>query len=141
MQTFMTSRDMRETARCLDRQRLGKQRVEAIQILRALLGHASGWKNHPATRMWAGHEAYLCKVYLRSIMDEWVGRGYKNDKCEAHYAELVSHPLVRDVEPASPHWLDEAFLEAHRSNLVRKDPAHYKKHFPGVPDDLPYIWP
>jgi hypothetical protein len=24
---------------------------------------------------------------------------------------------------------------------VRKDPAHYRRYFPDVPDDLPYVWP
>jgi hypothetical protein len=41
-----------------------------------------------------------------------------------------------------PPWLgDEAFHESHRSALVRKDPEVYADLFPGVPDDLPYVWP
>ncbi|MGX1122677.1 hypothetical protein RKD37_008040 [Streptomyces ambofaciens] len=41
-----------------------------------------------------------------------------------------------------PPWLgDEAFHRSHRSALVRKDPAVYAGLFPGVPDDLPYVWP
>ena len=30
---------------------------------------------------------------------------------------------------------------SHQSNLVRKDREFYAPLFPGVPDDLPYIWP
>jgi hypothetical protein len=41
-----------------------------------------------------------------------------------------------------PRWLgDEDFHLAHRSALVRKDPEHYRRLFPDVPDDLPYVWP
>jgi hypothetical protein len=29
--------------------------------------------------------------------------------------------------------------DSHRSALVRKDPAHYRRFFPDVPDDLPYL--
>ena len=41
-----------------------------------------------------------------------------------------------------PWWIgDDDFHRAHQSALVRKDPAHYGPLFPGVPDDLPYVWP
>jgi hypothetical protein len=43
---------------------------------------------------------------------------------------------------ALPPWLgDEALHRSHQSSLVRKDPTHYRAHFPDVPDDLPYVWP
>lgn len=40
-----------------------------------------------------------------------------------------------------PNWLTEDFCRAHQSNLLRKDEQHYRKYFPNVPDNLPYIWP
>jgi hypothetical protein len=41
-----------------------------------------------------------------------------------------------------PPWLgDEALHRSHQSNLIRKDPAFYAPLFPGIPADLPYIWP
>lgn len=44
--------------------------------------------------------------------------------------------------PTTPPWLgDEAFHRSHQSNLLRKLPEHYGPLFPGVPDDLPYVWP
>ncbi len=43
---------------------------------------------------------------------------------------------------ALPRWLgDPDFHLAHQSALVRKDPDFYGPLFPGVPDDLPYVWP
>ncbi len=43
---------------------------------------------------------------------------------------------------ALPPWLgDEAVHRSHQSALVRKDREHYAPLFPGVPDDLAYVWP
>ena len=56
MQTFLPYRSMSESVRCLDYRRLGKQRVEAFQILNALAGKSKGWTSHPATKMWRGYE-------------------------------------------------------------------------------------
>jgi len=41
-----------------------------------------------------------------------------------------------------PPWLgDTALHRSHQSALLRKDPQRYGPSFPGVPDDLPYVWP
>ncbi len=129
---------MERNARNLDNRRLGKQRIEAIQILRTLLGISSqGWKHHPIVKMWRGYEPYLLKVYLKAIMGEWAARGYCNEKCTNHVNELL--PLVPG-EPVAPPWIDEPFMRSHRSNLVRKDPGFYRPRFPDIPADLPYDW-
>ena len=47
MQTFLPYSSFDLTMECLDYRRLGKQRVEAFQILRALRGETDGWTNHP----------------------------------------------------------------------------------------------
>ena len=54
MQTFLPYPDDRASAADLDDRRLGKQRVETLQILRALTWRTYGWQNHPAVRMWRG---------------------------------------------------------------------------------------
>ena len=58
MQTFLPYTDFIKSAKCLDYKRLGKQRVEAKQILNILLGETTkaGWTNHPAVLMWSGYE-------------------------------------------------------------------------------------
>ena len=48
----------------LDPLRLGKQRVEALQILRALTVPGYGWRHHPAVKMWAGYEEALVRYGL-----------------------------------------------------------------------------
>ena len=77
MQTFLPYSSFIKSVRCLDRQRLGKQRVEALQILNALNGKSKGWTNHPATKMWRGYEEALC-LYKDLCIQEWMERGYKN---------------------------------------------------------------
>lgn len=136
MQTFLPFPDLARSASVLDRQRLGKQRVETLQILNALTGNSKGWHNHPATRMWAGFEAGLA-CYGVAVCDEWISRGY-NDTCRDKITALVSGEQV-DLPP----WFgDEEFHQAHRSNLLRKNREHYAPLFEvNLPDDLPYVWP
>src|SRR3712207_6920370 len=57
MQTFLPVADFDESARLLDSPRLGKQRVETLQVLRALELPDYGWVSHPVVRMWRGGTA------------------------------------------------------------------------------------
>lgn len=140
MQTFLPYPNFAESAKCLDRLRLGKQRVEAYQILRTLLGESTGWRNHPAVLMWKGYEYQLTR-YAHDICWEWAARGYK-DTVGEKVLDLYLKKRVYDMTPEEPEWLfDEAFHAAHRSNLLRKDPKFYRKYGWTEPADLPYIWP
>ena len=137
MQTFLPYPDFKASAKSLDYKRLGKQRVETLQILKALAGESKGWTNHPATRMWRNHELWLIEYGL-TICREWIDRGY-NDTCApkiANYRNKFSDSFTR------PPWLgNENFHLSHQSNLVKKFPAYYKKLFPQVPGTLDYVWP
>ena len=136
MQTFLPDHSWFITARILDNKRLGKQRVESYQILKALRGESKGWVNHPATRMWRGYERSLI-LYTTVICDEWVRRGYKDTVRAKVTAMLDDYQTY-----ARPWWMDEPKLYlSHQSNLVRKDPDYYGLYFPRVPNDLPYYWP
>jgi hypothetical protein len=139
MQTFLPYPNFTQTARCLDRQRLGKQRVETLQILNALTDPAKGWQNHPATNMWRGHEQTLV-AYGLTICEEWIRRGYK-DTCLQKMLDIqeLHH---ENWNASQPSWLgDPALHISHQSNLLRKNPDHYSAYFENVSPDLPYIWP
>lgn len=137
MQTFLPYSDYHKSASVLDNQRLGKQRVETIQILKALTLPNYGWKNHPAVRMWYGYEWHL-GLYGVAICKEWMNRGYK-DTCQGKIIDLAS-PFVG--RPQAPEWLGYTPLHAsHRSNLLRKSPDHYEKFGWLEPHNLPYYWP
>ncbi|WP_333773735.1 MSMEG_6728 family protein [Streptomyces sp. IBSBF 3136] len=151
MQTFLPDPDFRRSALLLDRRRLGKQRVEALQVLRGLTVPGYGWRRHPAVRMWAGYEEALVRYGLE-ICRVWREQGHQDSCAATLVADFAgAHPgpgpHVRD-QPALaaagelPPWLgDEAFHLSHRSALVRKDHDTYADAFPGTPDDLPYVWP
>src|SRR5205814_10681154 len=59
MQTFLPYPSFERTARVLDVRRLGKQRVEALQVLRAQHIPNYGWRHHPVVKMWRGHDEAL----------------------------------------------------------------------------------
>jgi hypothetical protein len=148
VQTFVPYADFARTAGVLDTKRLGKQRVEVIQIVRALTVAGYAWASHPAVLMWKGFEEALGSYGL-AMCDEWLGRGF-GDTCAATIrADLATAGVtrLRDYDSlasdgALPPWLaDEEVQRSHRSALVRKDPAHYAAVFPDVPPDLPYVWP
>lgn len=133
--TFLPWPDMKKTAQSLDNKRLGKQRVEALQILRANLGLTKGWRNHPAAVMWRGHEGYLY-MYTNAMCIEWRQRGYQ-DNIQAQLQELLNTNNIEGWDP--PWWWgNNEFHKSHRSNLKRKDPVWYRFR---VRDSLPYKWP
>lgn len=136
MQTFLPYPDFARSAAVLDRQRLGKQRVEAKQIYLALTQPGYGWQNHPAVKMWRGWQISLAS-YGEIICLEWRKRGY-NDSLLLFFQERSA--LRPNLQPCPPHF-DEAFCRSHQSNLIRKLPSHYGPLWPDVPADLPYIWP
>ena len=135
MQTFLPYADFAAAAAVLDSPRLGKQRVEAYQIIRTLDGVTRGWRNHPAVRMWRGYERALL-AYGIAICDEWDRRGFP----DTVRTKLAAHRRTGRLR--MPPWLgDDAFHASHRSNLLRKDPAWYGQFGWTEPPDLPYIWP
>jgi hypothetical protein len=149
VQTFLPYPDFEASAEVLDDRRLGKQRVEALQVLRALTRPVYGWKHHPAVVMWRGHEEAL-GTYALTICREWCSRSYADTCATTIVADLVAAGVRTPPRPqdelrragALPPWLgDEAFHRSHRSALLRKDHAHYGERFANVPDDLPYVWP
>jgi len=131
MQTFLPYADFEQSASTLDSRRLGKQRVEAYQILRALTIPGYGWRHHPAVQMWRGYEDAL-RQYMNACIREWVRRGYRNTMALA--------PVPAEVR--LPPWLgDERLHAGYRSNLLRKDPDYYAQFGWIEAPDLPYYWP
>ena len=148
MQTFLPFPDFERSARALDLRRLGKQRVETIQVVRALTRPGYGWANHPAVLMWKGYEEALGR-YGFTCCDVWTESGF-GDTCAGTIAADLRQAGVETVRTqrelaaldALPPWLgDEALHRSHQSALVRKDEEHYRPLFPAVPADLPYVWP
>ncbi|MFF2995042.1 MSMEG_6728 family protein [Streptomyces sp. NPDC057950] len=149
MQTFLPYPDFMQSAAVLDQARLGKQRVEALQVLRGLTVPGYGWRHHPAVRMWVGYEEALVRYGL-DVCAMWTAEA-RADTCAStlttDFARYRPGATVRVQERLAaddelPPWLgDPAFHRSHQSALVRKAPDIYTLFFPDVPDDLPYVWP
>lgn len=164
MQTFLPYPNFQKSARSLDNKRLGKQRSECKQILKALIGgpyqvstldgwiscdlaeycfqqnpelqyRKTPWYNHPAVQMWKGYEDALAE-YGFGVCREWQTRGYA-DTLESYFLQIF-----QGIMGERPPWAgNDKFHASHKSNLLRKDPEHYGQFNWDVPDDLPYIWP
>jgi len=138
MQTFVPYNDLYKIGKSLDNKRLGKQRVETLQILNALAGKSKGWVNHPATKMWRNHEWALTKYGMWMCL-EWKDRGFKDTTFDKIYDLRKESFDPRDYEFPS-WWGDMDVHESHRSNLLRKMPEHYSQFGWDVEDSLPYKW-
>lgn len=139
--TFLPYPDIEKSLQTLDKRRLGKQRVEARQIIKALNKETKGWVNHPATRMWVGYE-FLLKHYYNESLRIWLERGGNN--------KLLSPLSLTEEEQESlqsgckPWWWGwEPLHESHKAALVRKDDEYYKDLLSSSSPylDLGYVWP
>jgi hypothetical protein len=134
--TFIPVDNFEEIAKILDNKRLGKQRVEAMQIINILSGKSksAAWKNHTAVKMWEGHVDAL-KVYYNAIVKEWIRRGFNNT--------MKLYKVKKNV--VLPWFVTNKIVNlSHQANLLRKDKAYYSKFFKKVPAKYikyTYIWP
>lgn len=137
MQTFLPYSDFRESLESLDNKRLGKQRVEAYQIISAITGRTrkdgkpyKGWVNHPCSVMWRDYVNAL-KLYYNDCIDVWKERGFKNTMKYEHI----------EGEFVLPKWLgNEKFHSSHRANLLRKDENFYSQFKWAESPEDPYLW-
>lgn len=148
MQTFLPYADFAASAEVLDQKRLGKQRVECIQVVRALTVPGYGWRHHPAATMWRGWLEALGS-YSLTCCEVWVARGFADTCAATIRADLASVGLTTvrgqgELADAGelPTWLgEEDFHRSHRSALLAKAPEHYGSVFTDVEPGLPYVWP
>jgi hypothetical protein len=141
MQVFLPYPDFKQSAESLDMKRLGKQRVECLQLLNSIKKinnnePIKGWKNHPCRKLWHNYSNALV-VYGQVICTEWKRRGYKDtcfEKISSHYD--YSKPYIE------PSFIgNDDFHRSHRSMLIQKQPEFYRSKFTGTPENLEYIWP
>ena len=140
MQTFLPYADYKQSANVLDMKRLGKQRVEVLQLLNSITAldkgsPKKGWKNHPCHKMWQNHKNALIEYGL-AICDEWKSRGYKDtcwEKIHCHYDYTKSNDKPTFIG-------NEEFHLSHKSMLIQKKPEYYKQLWPEVPMDMNYVW-
>lgn len=145
MQTFLPYKDFERSAQVLDWRRLGKQRIETLQILKALLNKSEGWRNHPATLMWEDHEFQLSR-YGMYMCKEWKARGYNPGVTYPQVREIYNQLKEEGYRRDLPTWVGKKkFHQTHRQMLVWKAPKLYLGKFKDVlevPEVKPeYWWP
>jgi hypothetical protein len=130
MQTFLPYPEFDRSAAVLDRQRLGKQRVEAYQIMRAITV-GTGWSGHPIVKMWTGFEHAL-QLYSNAMIEEWIRRGYRNS---------METYDISGLTIAYPWWLGlKEFHSSHRAALLAKDYDHYSRYGWTETPGIEYVW-
>jgi hypothetical protein len=161
MQTFLplATTNFHEIAKTLDNKRLHKQALEGWQILMVLLSldpdgnhrEPKGWVNHPAVKMWRGHESALL-LYILAMVTEWKLRGYQSTIDEKAKKTYRSAPHSSKPEfHTYPSWIQdqdefEAVATTHRQALLVKDYEWYSQfnwdEDPGYnPGTYEYLWP
>lgn len=143
MMTFIIIGDFILNAQLLDDKRLGKQRVEAMQILNILIAELKegssvaskkqAWINHPIVKAWRGYIPAL-QYYTNCIILEFIKRGGKNNMSLYKINETIVYPWWTQ-------W--ERLHHSHRAMLLRKDPFFYSSKF-NVYKEYHlhgYIWP
>lgn len=145
VQTFLPYPDFLASAEILDDKRLGKQRVETLQVMKALIVPGYGWQHHPVTAMWRGYRPALMD-YQVATCAVWVGRGHADTCLEKTLLALADAPDDLEAYEADefelPPWLGRADVHrSHRSKLLAKAPELYSGIFPDDPATLDYVWP
>ncbi len=140
MQTFLPYPDFVKSAKSLDRERLGKQRLECRQILDVVEGRSLAWAAHPAVKMWMDRPLALAK-YAMAICLEWRGRGYSDVQLFWFLDRIAD--IERSLHITSPPtWLgDERLHASHRAALLAKKPAWYGTFGWKEEPVIRYWWP
>ena len=130
MQTFLPSKDFDTVANMLDSKRLNKQILECYQILKVLSTKDpfAGWRNHPAVKMWRGHEIALFD-YVLAMIREAERRGIKTDKNKDNLINLRAK-YISEWGSGYPVWYQNSetmgrITTTHKANLYKKDPEYY----------------
>ncbi len=130
MQVFLSEYTFQESAKALDTKRLVKQLLEGRQIMTVLAGESAGWKNHPAVKMFAGHERTLY-AYLYAIKDEMKSRGYKWE----NNWEVIQNTYMKyflSGQQDVPSWMNtdefDKVVITHRGRLHAKAPELYPQY-------------
>ena len=115
MQVFIPYASPFETAMAMrgDSRRFNKQIIETRQILAAIYDPSKGYANHPVTKMYKHHTAWL-NLYLQTF--ELVR---DNNLFLARFKSLCA-------DRRRPKWMTDELCDQHKRRLYTKNEKHYK---------------
>ena len=102
------------TAQTLDKKRLHKQIVECNQILNAINGISTAWKNHPCVLQYKTHTKWL-ETYRDTLI------AYRDN--DIKFAKQLSEEASR----ICPFWHTQTYYNQMKRRLYTKDTIHYKQ--------------
>lgn len=112
MQVFTPYPEPFKTADCLDDRRLNRQIIECKQILTAIKGESTAWKNHPVVKQYRDHIPYL-QNYMDCL------KAYKDNYLDASIIYSDCAMLYK------PEFLTTEFCNQHKRRLYTKDSNFY----------------
>lgn len=110
-----------------------------------------GWVNHPAVRLWRGHEPILW-YYIISMVNEWKSRGFKSTIGEkaTRTLDIAFDKGLTKVLGSYPVWMSDfdkysQIAASHRQALLVKNYEWYSQfHWPEdkgvIPTEYDYVW-
>lgn len=113
MQVFILGSPI-DTAKLLDSKRFNKQIIEVKQILSALRGETTAWRNHPCTLQYSDFKGWL-EYYLRCFEE------YK----KGNYTLALSASIL--ATEITPFFHTEDYINQMKRRLFTKDPKYYKQ--------------
>ena len=123
MQTFLPYADPEASARVLDVKRLGKQRVECLQVVRGLTVPGYGWRRHPAVTMWtrclealARYSLTCCEVWVEAGREDTVASTLRADLAAGGVTEVRSQAELEAAGAVPWWWGHELVHRSHRSH-------------------------
>lgn len=136
MQTFLPYPEYCLSAIVLDKSRAGNQVwKEGWPLSRGK------WPNHPASKMWQGHQHSLCD-YLLCIVDVLKEREWARPEIIYKWGEYLLYRKLQLPDTGPPLWLgDERLHSSHRAALLHKKPEWYSQYGWAEEPKLDYYWP
>jgi len=143
MQTWLPYPDFQESAHALDLATLGIQREHVLAVLDVLHDSSTSIFHGAPDRlvnMWRGHEPQLCEYGL-VIAEEYQRRMATDNKILNDLDWHLDCATSGEFSMDKPKWFgDIDFHNAHKSALLRTNPAFYRDKF-DVSRTLEMIWP
>lgn len=155
MQTWITDKNIHESANNLDLKRLFASIYENIHGLASLLNYhdklvnpVKNISNKPQCKLWKGYEQYLLGYCLVNYCEWFFKVGYKKND----FYKTVNYQNIKKIAvnffgefpvfEYFPDWVTDDLIETHRSVLIQKDPDFYAGKWPGTKENLSmrYDW-
>ncbi len=126
-----------QSASAMDSKTLTVQRFDAFRLLKAI--QQGTGSNNPCVQMWRDSPMWLA-AYGMAVCREWEIQADRASDLTNVFQDYIGS--VIDITERYPRWLGDSLVHlSHRSNMIRLNPEHYSRQWPGVVEGMPLAWP